>query len=132
MTGKEYTDGLARLSKLVKQAAFLQKELDPINNEMELLKFALMSHMKLIHSDRSTPVDGYYLIRKKTPHITITSDAALEDWLTNEGYKVDEYKKFDTKLVKGLAERRLDVDGEKLPGLDISVTEYAQVLKAKE
>lgn len=118
---------VTRISELKSQIAPLEAQMKPLAEELEQTKFELMTAMQQVRSKRTETVNGYYVIRAERKIVNIADQAAVEDWLTGNGFDINDYKKLDTTRVKAAAESAMKENGEIVPGIDVISTEYLTI-----
>ncbi len=134
VTDKDYEQALSDISSLKWRLAKYEAIMQPLEDELDELKFKVMAHMKTSLSDRTKPVDGYFLTFTAKPRLVISNPMELEDWLKANGYKAKDYSitGIDPSKVKAIAETAKAKDGEIIPGIEFATTEFVSVLKEKK
>ena len=121
-----YEQKLERIAELSSDLASLK----PIRDELEGLKFEVMEEMIEAKSKRSEVVDGYYVIRAERKSMSITSPRKVVNWIKKQDkLKLEEFLRLDTDKVKLLADEIFKEDGEFLPGVEATSTEYLSIRK---
>lgn len=107
----------------------------PLKEELDGLKFEIMEEMITRKSKRTEVIDGfsYYVVRAERKSVSIASPRKIVNWIKKQdNLKLEEFLKLDTDKVKLLADKVLKEDGEFLPGVESTNTEYISVRKEKE
>ncbi len=118
---------VSRIADLKAKLAPLEAEMKPLNDEMEITKIALIQAMQQSKSKRTEAVDGYYVIRAERKTLTIADESSVTEWLEDNQFELSEYYKLDTTRVKAAAESAMKENGEIIPGIEVSITEYLTV-----
>jgi hypothetical protein len=88
-----------------------------------------MADMQKVGSKRTEAHSGYYAIRAIRANVSVTDPNTVAKWLLDNDFPLDEYQKLDETRVKALADSKLKEDGEIIPGLETTETEYITLKK---
>lgn len=120
-------DNLTKLSELKAQYDDLAEQLRPIEAEINGLKLVILAQMHDQKSKRTEAINGVYAIRAERKNVVITDEKAVTQFLTDNGFALDEYLRLDAARIKALADSTLKETGELVPGLQTSTTEYLTI-----
>lgn len=127
------------MQELLETIADIQTQLKPVEatykalqEQLDQAKYKLMVVMKEAGSARSTAVKGYYGVIATRRSYKVADPEKVVDWLNTNNFNVGNYLKFDTVLLKGLAETALKTQGEYITGLELQETPYVSIKTVKE
>lgn len=131
MTDKDFEGSIARIAEIKRELAPLEAQMKPLLDELEAVKFAIMAHMQATRSKRTEAVNGFYVVRAERKNVNIADEELVTSWLLDQGFDLSEYTKLDTTRVKSAAESAMKENGEIVPGVEVSSTEYLTIKEAK-
>jgi hypothetical protein len=121
---------VTRIAELKTQLSPLEAQMKPLITELEQTKLELIEAMREGRSKRTESIGGYYAIRAERKNINITDELVVRNWLGDNGFNINDYYKLDTARVKSTAESALKENGEIVPGIEVSSTEYLTIKEA--
>ena len=130
MTDKQFATALEHIGQIKGHLDGYKAITKPLEDELEMLKLQVMEHMHETRSKRTEAANGYYVVRAERQSLTVTDPAAVEGWLTENGFDLEEYKKLDAARVTATAKSALEQNGELVPGIGASSTEYLTIKAA--
>jgi phage host-nuclease inhibitor protein Gam len=111
---------LGQLKREIDRLSGLRKEYDELRQDV---LFQMMS----LKSLKSEPVNGYQALRIQRKSVSVSDPSLVEDWLTVNGYDLDEYRRLDLDRVKALSEQVEKQYKTPIQGVTTNVVEYVQI-----
>lgn len=131
MTVKEFNTALKHISQIQAHLVGYEKIMKPLEAELADLKVQVIDHMQKTSNKRTEAVNGYYVVRAERKNINVVDELAITDWLQANNFDINSYYSIDKPMIRTTAEQALKVNGEVIPGIEYTSTEYLTIKEVK-
>ena len=114
----------------LEELAMLKQEMDKfsaVKSRYDELKFNILQEMTTSQSKRTESKFGVYAVRAQRSSLRIVDQAELRAWLVKNAFDLNNYMRLDTEAVTPVVKAAMKVDGEVVPGTELTTTEYLSI-----
>ncbi len=123
----EFGAVLKRIKQLDNQIKEYDAVTKPLKEELAIQKLQVLEYMQSIRSKRTDNIDGLTATRAERKGFEIKDERAVIQWLRTNGFNPDDYAHLDKNMVRTTAEAALEMNGELIPGVAETTTEYITI-----
>jgi hypothetical protein len=124
-----------KLENSLEELALLKAEMDKyqtIKSRYDELKFDILQEMTASQSKRTESKFGVYAVRAQRSSVRIIDETIVKNWLAANNFELDSFVRLDPAMVTPVVKTAMKVDGEVVPGTELTTTEYLSIREDKE